>query len=81
MQKTKKLKSEWCRKINRRDWKPCQNNKVCSVHFELECFRENLVMISKLNRPDLMPKKLHLKENAIPTLFSFKEKEDHRPIK
>lgn len=39
------------------------------------------MLISKLNRPDLLPKKIHLKPDAVPTLFEFKDDEQLKPAK
>ena len=78
--KDRKLKKAWENQLKRAGFKPGNSARVCSVHFDLQCFTDNLVLLSKLNRPDLMPKRLHLRPDAVPTLFDYKD-EQQKPIK
>lgn len=73
------LLKRWLAKFNRDP--PSQSARLCSAHFEAECFEENLyhkyvgVSPGKKSRP-----KTKLKKDAIPTIFQQKhEKPTAKP--
>ena len=66
-----KLQKEWLAKISRLDLKVTKDSRVCSVHFEPECYERDL----KAELLQLKSSKCELKPGAVPTIF------DHRPKK
>ena len=39
-----KLRKQWLLKMNRKEFKPDTNSRICAVHFTEDCFRENLAI-------------------------------------
>ena len=62
-----KLRKQWLLKM-RKEFKPDKNSRICAVHFTADCFRENLA-IPRFLSSDFKPLRLHLKEDAVPTLL------------
>ena len=58
--------------MKRKELKPDKNSRICEVHFTEDCFRENLAICRFLGS-DFKPLRLHLKVDAVPTIF-FSEK-------
>ena len=65
-----KLRKQWLLNMKRKEFKPDKNTCICAVHCTEDCFRENLV-IRRFLGSDFMPLRLHLKEDAVPTIFFF----------
>ena len=63
-----KFRKRWLLKMKRKEFKPDKNSYICAVYFTEDCFRENLVIRRSLGS-DFRPPRLHLKENAVPTIF------------
>ena len=61
--------------MKRKEFKPDKNSPICAVHFTEDCFRENLA-IRRFLGSDFKPLRLHLKEDAMPTIF-FVRKRNH----
>ena len=59
-----KLRKQWLLKMKRKEFKPDKNSRIC------DCFRENLA-IRRFLGSDFKPLRLHLKEDAVPTIFFF----------
>lgn len=66
--KDKKLLSIWLAKIKREDFDPTRHTKICSDHFEPECFTIQMFSGRRL-----------LKPGSVPTKFSF-TKENSRDM-
>ena len=66
-----KLLKEWLTKFSRLDLVVTKDSRVCSLHFEPECYKRDL----KAELPGLTSTQRHLKPDAVPTIF------DHRPKK
>ena len=60
--------------MKRKEFKPDKNSRICAVHFTEDCFRENLA-IRRFLGSDFEPLRLHLKEDAMPTIFFLFGKE------
>ena len=65
-----KLRKQWLFKMKRKEFKPDKNSCICVVHFTEDCFRENLA-VRRFLGSDFKPLRLHLKEDAVPTIFFF----------
>ena len=66
-----KLLEEWLAKLSRLDLDVTKDSRVCSLHFEPECFERDL----KAELLGLTSTKRKLRVDAVPTIF------DHRPKK
>ena len=66
-----KLLKEWLAKLSRLDLVVTKDSRVCSFHFEPECYERDL----KAELLGLKSTQHHLKPDAVPTIF------DHRPKK
>ena len=60
----------------KKEFEPDRNSRICAVHFTEDCFREN-VAIRRFLGSDFKPLRLHLKEDAVPTIFFFVRKRNH----
>lgn len=49
---------QWIRNINRKNWKPSHNSRICALHFTEECFHTG-------------SGRRHLNSTAVPTIFAF----------
>lgn len=58
--KNKNLIKVWLAKIKRKNFKPSKYSKICSDHFEPECFKI-----------EMFSGRRHLTVDAVPTKFSF----------
>ena len=56
------LLKEWLVRIKRENFKPNRSSKICSEHFEIDCF-----IVEKFSG------RKKLTSEAVPTRFSFKE--------
>ena len=65
-QKSEKLQILWIEQLNRKDWMPTRNSRVCEKHFTIESFisagKNVTVKGTKKSRKTLTP-------SAFPTLF------------
>ncbi|CAG9764501.1 unnamed protein product [Ceutorhynchus assimilis] len=59
----------WIKAIRRENWKPSMSSRLCSEHFVPSDFLERLGSIKKV-----------LKPNAIPSIFSFSEHLQKKPM-
>ena len=59
--------------MKRKEFKPDKNSRICAVHFTEDCFRENLT-IRRFLGYDFKPLRLHLKEDAMPTIFFVRKR-------
>ena len=66
--KDKALLKAWIHFIKRKNFKPTEHSRICSVHFTRECFEQNLDVLDQLG---IKPAKLTLTKGAIPTIFNF----------
>ena len=65
------LVAKWIVNIKRDKFKPNKHSKVCGEHFAKDCFVEDRSVFC----PSIAPSRVHrLKENAAPTVFTFKPK-------
>ena len=72
-----KLRKQWLLKMERREFQPEKNSRICTVHFAEDYFRENLA-IRRFLGSDFKPLRLHLKEDAVPrTIFFVVRKSNH----
>ena len=62
-----KRASVWENKICRKNWKPSPHTKICSEHFEEDCFEEDLFH-KYVGRGDGKKAIRRLKPDAVPTL-------------
>ena len=66
-----KLRKQRLLKMERKEFQPGKNSRICAVHFTEDYFRENLA-IRRFLGSDFKPLSLHLKEDAVPrTIFFF----------
>ena len=65
-----KVRKQWLFKMKRKEFKPDKNSRICAVHFTEDCFRENLA-VNRFLGSDFKPLRLHLKEDAVPTIYFF----------
>ena len=56
--------------MKRKEFKPDKNSRICAVHFTEDCFRKNLA-IRRFLGSDFKPLRLHLKEDAMPTILKL----------
>ena len=61
-----KLLKQWLVKMKRKDPPLTKSSKICSIHFESDCYERDL-------RSQLLnsKRKFILKEDAVPTIFHF----------
>ena len=60
--------------MKRKEFKPDKNSRIFfAAYFIEDCFRENLA-IRRFLGSDFKPLRLHLKEDAMPTIFFCSEK-------
>ena len=73
--KDKQMRVKWLNKIKRKDFKITKHSRVCSLHFiadyivrkrEKKDKKSGKITVTNLQNP-------HLKKNAVPTLFNFKD--------
>ncbi|XP_011313303.1 THAP domain-containing protein 5-like [Fopius arisanus] len=54
------IRNQWIRNIDQPSWKPSSRDRLCSEHFEKECFEF---------KPNFNGSKTRLKKGSIPTIF------------
>lgn len=63
------MKEKWIKAIERDGWTPCGNSRLCSRHFEKECYTMSPFQ------------QMVLKKNAIPTIFNLSADNDEATLK
>ena len=64
--KREDMKKEWIERMNRENYKNKPGHRICSKHFEEDCFVRDLLNVDKQNRKRKLRR---LKPKAIPTLY------------
>ena len=62
--------------MERREFQPEKNSRICAVHFAEDYFRENLAIRTFLGS-DFKPLRLHPEEDAVPRTIFFVRKRNH----
>ena len=75
----KKIKDIWVQKVKRKGWTLSKYSRLCSDHFEDNCYIQSPKFMTSLGL-DSMPAKLYLKGDAIPTTF-FHQCPEANPVK
>ena len=60
------LLKKWIAKIKRANFKPTKHSRLCSAHFEKNCFDRDPEMLATLGYPGA---RISLKSDAVPTIF------------
>ncbi|KAL9951461.1 hypothetical protein ACROYT_G044124 [Oculina patagonica] len=61
---------EWVRLMKRKDFIPTNASRLCSAHFSVQSFEQNLTLRAQLGA-EFKPQRLRLKSDAVPTIFNF----------
>ena len=65
-----KLRKKWLVKMKRESFVPTKHSRICADHFTPDSFQQNLAARSLLG-PAFKPRRLDLKDDAIPTIFNY----------
>ena len=74
-----KLRKEWLIRMKRESFEPTKHSPLCAVHFTQDSFKQNLAVRSLLGTA-FKPRRLDLKEDAVPTIFNFNSDEPKTKI-
>ena len=74
-----KLRKEWLIRMKRESFEPTKHSRLCAEHFTQDSFKQNLAVRSLLGTA-FKPRRLNLKEDAVPTIFNFKSAEPKTKI-
>ena len=68
-----KLRKEWLLKMKGESFEPTKHSRICADHFTADCFQQNLAIRTSLGST-FKPRRLNLKNDAVPTIFNFEKK-------
>ncbi|KAG0442797.1 hypothetical protein HPB47_015611, partial [Ixodes persulcatus] len=67
---TAPLREQWLRAVRRYRWSPTSATRLCSAHFDTDCFETSSLLKMEFG---LVHGNRKLKPGAVPTLFKYKE--------
>lgn len=73
--KDPEIRKKWVAFVRRHraDFEPTRTSALCSIHFEASCFQQRFTL-AKLGGESSLPTKRRLERDAIPTIYSCRER-------